>query len=70
MATITGHPGGELFQPSVFRAAKDLAKEIRDITSILVQASLTMYSAASGKSYCLPVQKASSRKRKRKEAGW
>ena len=47
---------------------KDLTKEIRGITSILVQASLSMYSAASGKSPFLPVRKASVRKRKRKEA--
>ena len=47
---------------------KYLAKEIRDITSILIQGSLSMYSAASGKSPFVPVQKASARKRKRKEA--
>jgi ribonuclease HI len=53
-------------QQSAERKRK-LAKEIKDLTSILMQASLSLYSTASGKKLFVPVTKASSRKRKRKE---
>ena len=47
---------------------KTLQRELKEITSILIQASLTMYSIASGKRTYCPLVSATARKRKRKEA--
>jgi hypothetical protein len=47
---------------------KTFKQEIKEITSILIQASLNLYSIASGKSTFNPLVSATARKRKRKEA--